>query len=269
LTTSSVATDGLGATANTRVRTTFDAVQLGLDTGRLNWGGTGWNAHFGVLGGGVHANADEQFSGSNVKLDATFAGVYGVLVNGPMFLNATARYDWLSGQVTDAAAGFMGSSLDGQSVNVTANAGYHYQLFSQWFVEPTVGVNWTQTNLGSLSTTGGSGALSFGTLDSVLAHAGARVGTTFQVSNGLILQPFGTIGVWHEFGDDFNATFASGGVADSLSLARVGTFYQGGGGVAFQMPGSNFTGFARVDVDWGDKLNGQSLVGGLRYNFKP
>jgi outer membrane autotransporter protein len=200
-----------------------------------------------------------------------------VLINGPLFLNLAARYNWLNANVMDAAANLNNTTLDGHSYNVTGTVGYHIALPHQWFVEPTAGFSWTQTSLGQLSTNLNqaaygiaAGSISYGTLTSTLAHGGVRVGTTVQVAENVVLQPFGAFSVWHEFGDNFNATFAQqGGIADVLSLDRIGTFYQAGLGVSAQVLNTGFTGFARGDVQWGDKVDGTSVVGGLRYNFGP
>jgi outer membrane autotransporter protein len=278
MTVKSTATDSLGSpSAAIRVKTTFDAFEVGVDTGRLNIGESGWNGHFGVMGGDMTANSTEQLTGTSTRTDLPFAGVYGVLVKGPWFVNLAARYDWLNANVTDAAANLSNAAMDGHNVNITGGAGYHILLANQWFVEPSAGFSWSQTDLGTFATNLGqaaqgiaAGSLSYGTLDTTLVHGGVRVGTTVPVADNLILQPYGTLSAWHEFGDNLNATFAQqGGLADVISLNRVGTFYQGGIGVTGQIPNTAFTGFVRGDFQFGDRVDGSSVVGGLRYNFAP
>src|SRR5208337_3513123 len=92
-TTKSIASDLTGPMA-LRVKTNFDAYEVGVDTGVLNVGGTGWNGHFGVMGGAVTASAGEVLSGSgtSIKFDVPFAGVYGVLTNGPLFMDLEYRH---------------------------------------------------------------------------------------------------------------------------------------------------------------------------------
>ncbi len=40
-------------------------------------------------------------------------------------------------------------------------------------------------------------------------------------------------------------------------------------GLSGQLLNTGFVGFARGDIRWGDKLDGMSVVGGLRYTFGP
>jgi Autotransporter beta-domain len=278
MTTKSTAQDSLGGvSASLRVKTTYDAYEVGVDTGRLNISNSGWNGHFGVLGGSMSATSNEQLTGTNVKVDAPFVGGYGVLVNGPLALNFVGRYNWIDTHVTDVAANLNNTSLNGHSFNVTASGAYNIALPNRWFVAPTAGINFTQADFGQLATNVGqqgqgiaAGSITYDTLTSALVHAGARFGTTFQAADNLVLQPYGTLSVWHEMAGNWSATFAQqGGLADQFNLGRVGTFGQAGLGVVVQVPNSGFSGFARGDVQFGDKVDGTSVVGGLRYNFGP
>src|SRR5215467_7839188 len=278
MTIKSTAQDSLGGfPASMRVKTTYDAYEVGVDTGRLDINNSGWNGHFGILGGSMSATANEQLTGTNVKVDAPFAGAYGVLVNGPIALNFVGRYNWIDTHVTDVAANLNNSSLDGHSFNLTASGAYNIALPNHWFVAPTAGINFTQADFGQLATNVGqqsqgivASSITYDTLTSALVHAGARFGTTFQAADNLVLQPFGTLSVWHEMAGNWGATFAQqGGLADQFNVSRAGTFGQAGLGVVAQIPGTGFSGFARGDVQFGDKVDGTSVVGGLRYNFGP
>jgi autotransporter-associated beta strand protein len=267
-----------GTSADLRVKTNFEAYEAGIDTGILNFGGSGWNGHFGVMAGAVTATANELLSGSgtSVKFDVPFAGVYGVMTHGPFFMDVEARHDWVNTRVTNITANLVDTPLKGRSDSLSGSAGYHFDLVDHWFVEPTAGVGLTQTQFDTLATNLNQanlgiapGAVSFDTLSSFLVHGGARVGTSFVVSDTLALQPFGTLSVWRELSGQSDATFTNGGVSDPLTLSRVGTFYQAGLGLSAQVLNTGFVGFARGDIRWGDNLNGMSIVGGLRYTFGP
>jgi hypothetical protein len=278
-TTKTTAFESLGDTsASLRVKTHFDAYEVGVDTGGLNLGGTGWNGHFGILAGAANATADELLSGSgtSLKFDVPFAGIYGVLTRGPLFMDLTARHDWVDTHVTDVTANLNNTELKGHSNSLSGTAGYHFDLVDRWFVEPVAGFGFTQTQFGTLQTNVGqtaqgiaAGTISFDSLSSMLVHAGARVGTWTIVSDRLLLQPFGTLSVWRELAGQPNATFAQAGVVDPLTLSTVGTFYEAGVGLYAQLRNTGFAGFARGDFRWGDKLDGASVVGGLRYTFAP
>ena len=267
-----------GTSAALRVKTDFDAYEVGVDTGILNFGGSGWNGHFGVMGGAVNATANELLSGSgtSVKFDVPFAGVYGVMTHGPFFMDLEYRHDWVDTHVTNVPANLNNTELKGHGDSVSGSAGYHFNLANNWFVEPAAGFGLTQTQFDTLATNLGqtaqgiaAGTISFDSVFSMLVHGGARVGTSFVVADALVLQPFGTLSVWRELGGQSSATFANGGVSDPLSLSRVGTFYQAGLGLSAQLLNTGFIGFARGDFRWGDNLNGTAVVGGLRYTFGP
>ena len=267
-----------GISAPLRVKTDFDAYEVGVDTGILNFGGSGWNGHFGIMAGAVNATANELLSGSgtSVKFDVPFAGVYGVMTHGPFFMDMEARHDWVDTHVTNVPANLNNAELKGHGDSVSGSAGYHFNLANNWFVEPAAGFGLTQTQFDTLATNLGqtaqgiaAGTISFDSLFSFLVHGGARVGTSFVVADALVLQPFGTLSVWRELGGQSSATFANGGAPDPLSLSRVGTFYQAGIGLSAQLLNTGFIGFARADFRWGDNLNGTAVVGGLRYTFGP
>jgi hypothetical protein len=267
-----------GTSAPLRVKTNFDAYEVGVDTGMLNFGGGGWNGHFGIMAGAVNATANETLSGSgtSVKFDVPFAGIYGVVTHGPFFMDLEARHDWVDTHVTNVTANLNNTQLKGHGDSVSGSAGYHFDLVNNWFIEPAAGFGLTQTQFDTLATNVGqsaqgiaAGTVSFDSIFSMLVHGGARIGTSFVVADTLALQPFGTLSVWRELGGQSSATFANGGVSDPLSLSRVGTFYQAGLGLSAQLLNTGFIGFARGDLRWGDNLNGASIVGGLRYSFGP
>jgi len=205
-----------------------------------------------------------------------FAGVYGVVTHGPFFMDLEARHDWVDTHVTNVTANLANTDLKGHGDSVSGSAGYHFDLVDHWFIEPTAGFGLSQTQFDTLATNVGqtgqgiaAGTVTFDSLFSFLVHGGARVGTSFVVSDTLALQPFATLSVWRELGGQSDAIFANGGVSDPLTLSRVGTFYQAGLGLSAQLLNTGFVGFARGDLRWGDNLNGAAIVGGLRYTFAP
>ncbi len=52
-----------------------------------------------------------------------------------------------------------------------------------------------------------------------------------------------------------------------LAVTRVGTFYQGTGGLTFQVLNTGFLGFFKGDIRWGDNLSGWTAQGGARCTF--
>jgi outer membrane autotransporter protein len=260
-----------------RVKTNYDAYEVGVDSGLLNFGGTGWNGHFGVMAGAVTATSNEQFGfGTSLKFDVPFAGIYAVMTHGSFFSDLTVRHDWADVKVTSFTANLNDTDLKGHGTSVAGSAGYHFDVGNQWFVEPAAGFGLTQaqfdtlqTNLNQTAQGIAPGTISFDSIFSMLVHAGVRVGTSTIVADKLVLQPFGTFSVWHEMGGQSSATFAQTGVSDPITVDRVGTYYQAGLGLSAQLLNTGFVGFARGDIRFGEKLDGTSVIGGLRYSFAP
>src|SRR4051794_28368706 len=135
-----------------------------------------------------------------MKFAVPFVGVYGVATHGNFFADLTIRHDFMDLRVTDIAAGLNDTKFGGHSDNVNTSAGYHYDLGQNWFFEPSVGFSVTKSKFDSLTLLATPGnTLAFNTVTSELGRAGARIGTAFQANEKLILSPFMTGSVWHEF----------------------------------------------------------------------
>jgi hypothetical protein len=281
VTAKSTVVDSIGSPAvGLKVRTNFDAYQVGIDGGILNAGGSGWNVHFGVMGGSVSANSAEQLgSGTTLKFDVPFFGLYGVFTHGGFFSDVTVRRDWHHDNVTNAVANLNNADLTGHSNAINASAGYHIDLpmvGPGFFVEPSVGGGISKTSLDGLQTnvnqTGiAPGLIGFDTLTSEIVRAGVRVGTSAVIGQSVAVQPFATVSVWRELAGMSQEQFTQTGatVTDNISLSRVGTFYQVGAGVGAQILKTGVLGFVRGDMRFGQNLDGASVVGGARYTFAP
>ncbi len=281
VTAKSTVTDSLGSAPTAlKVKTNFDAYQVGADAGLLNAGNTGWNIHFGAMAGSVGANSSEQLgSGTTLKFDVPFAGLYGVFTHGAFFSDVTVRHDWHKDNVTNTAAFLNNAPLSGEANAVNASAGYHVDLpmvAQGFFLEPSVGFGLTKTNLNALPTnvneTGfAPGLISFQTITSEVARAGLRVGTSATIRDVLGVQPFATISVWREMAGMAQEQFSQLGTStvDSLGLTRTGTFYQVGAGIGAQVLHTGVLAFVRGDMRFGENLDGASVVAGGRYTFGP
>jgi outer membrane autotransporter protein len=234
------------------------------------------------MGGTVDANSTELLgTGTSVKFDVPFAGIYGVATRGGFFSDLTIRHDWYHNNVTNFTANLNNADLTGYANAVNGSAGYHFDLgmlSPGLFVEPSAGLSlsWTKfnglpTNLGQQAQNIPPGLIGFSTLQSDLARAGVRFGTTTTINQTVAVQPFATMSVWRELAGMSQQQFSQAGIAttDNLSLTRVGTFYQVGAGVGWQVLHTGWVGFARGDVQFGQLLDGASIVGGVRYTFAP
>jgi len=124
-----------------------------------------------------------------------------------------------------------------------------------------------------------SGTTQINDLNSLIGRAGLRFGTTVTTGN-LVLQPFASVSVWHDFDKDYSANYASCagcffvfGVPSSFTATattqNIGTFGQYSLGISGQVINTGWLGFARVDYRDGNRMEGLSATGGIRYQFTP
>jgi outer membrane autotransporter protein len=277
----------------TESHTDYSGYQGGFDVGRLNFGSSGWNAHFGVTGGVFEAETTSQQGSGTTRATVPFVGLYGALV-GPtgFFLDAQIAGQFYNMTVNEPSLAAHGA-LNGTGIGINGDAGYHWKL-GNYFIEPSVGFVYSRVDLGTLGVSptvlggvalpGGAGRavtlptkLSLDAIETLPARAGVRVGTSFT-SGGVILEPFVAASVWHEFAGNtiMNATFTppNPGAANptpslSLSSTRIGTFGQYSLGFSASVLDTGWLGYARVDYRNGENIEALSVNGGLRYQFAP
>ncbi len=280
------------------VRQRFTGVQSGADVANLNLGGSGGTLHFGLTSGYVQTSATTSDFLTNIGFQVPFFGGYASLTYGSFFADAQIRGNFFEGSITDAASNISGQKFNATGFTASANVGYHYNLPADWFIEPSIGVNWsrtfvdpmnfssstiaTTTFMGTTSTSSALGLSNFSIndFDSILGRASLRVGTTF-VNGQYIFQPYFTASVFHEFASPIGSTVntALTGLPAPLpssifeltffSTSRIGTYGQFGLGVAGQIANSGWTSFVRGDYQTGSRFQGWDVTGGARYDFNP
>lgn len=278
---------------STQTRNDFTGVQGGYDIGRLNFGASGWNGHFGVTGGFFQTEATSQQGSGLTRTQVPFAGVYGALIHGGFFIDAQVvaqSYNISSSEPSLNAAG----NMDGHGFGITSSAGYNFQLGRSWFIEPSASVVYSKVHLDPLQLNamvlGGGLAnqgpvtlpatIGLGDIETLPARLGVRVGTSFD-AGGMALSPFAAASVWHEFAGNTtaNATFLPGagrplvGITNpgafDISSTRIATFGQYSLGISASVPGTGWLGYARVDYRNGQNIEALSVNGGIRYQFAP
>jgi outer membrane autotransporter protein len=278
------------STCTTESHMDYSGYQGGFDIGRLNFGSSGWNAHFGVTGGVFESETTSQQGSGTVRATVPFVGLYGALV-GPtgFFLDAQVATQFYNMTVNEPSLAAHGS-LDGTGIGINGDAGYHWKL-GNYFIEPSVGFVYSRADLGTLGVSPtvlggllvGNRAVTLPTkvsleaIETLPARAGVRVGTSFT-SGGAVLEPFVAASVWHEFAGNtiMNATFTppnpnAPNPTPSLSLnsTRIGTFGQYSLGLSASVPNTGWLGYARVDYRNGENIDALSVNGGIRYQFAP
>jgi opacity protein-like surface antigen len=278
-------------TCNTRTVEDFAGVQVGADVARLNV--NGWNLHAGSTVGYMGLKTqDTTPAGLNPppsfrdSLEVPFMGLYAAATNGGFFVDGQVRWDFLQNEVSDNNHGLFGQHFDAGGIALTGNVGYNQDLGNHWFIEPSAGIVWSKTSVDPVNVPGtmvsGSGGvppwvLTVNDIQSTLGRLGVRVGTSVASGN-VLLQPFASASVFHEFQggatSSLTSNFGSIGVAlptlsSSVSTASLGTYGQFGLGVAAQFVNTGWVSYLRGDYRTGDNIEGWSLNGGLRYQFVP
>ena len=117
-----------------------------------------------------------------------------------------------------------------------------------------------------------NGTVQFNTLDSFVGRLWLRFGTTAQYGN-VVYQPFVALSVWHEFYGNAAANYSAIGLAApstaTINVPNIGTYGQYSLGVSGQVVNTGWLGFARVDYRNGNRLEGWSETGGIRYQYTP
>ena len=248
--------------------------------------------------GGLHMVRDEaehfryfnqisRLSGTGVsRLRATVSGPtvgpYATYFNAGFSTDLTVKFDFLtvnetfndllattgaSGASTRSAPPFIPFSGAG-SVNllnstVVGNLNYRFDLYPNFWIEPTVGVAYTNSSYGS-------GAAQLGLADGnlVRVQGGARFGTSTLLSNGVLMTPMLT-------GLAYSDVVVQGGVlpvgafqGNNLLAQSDQGFMRGQGILVLNFDfGDGMSSFVQGDVYGGAHLFGTGGRGGIRYQW--
>jgi len=272
----------------------YIGTQAGMDIGRFRFN-NGANFQWGFTAGYVEVDAKDKtenvgtFSGES---QIPFAGVYLALSKGNFSFDAQLRGDYYSLQLNDVDNSLFNHPLTARGAALLANTSYRYDLKNNWFLEPSAGIVLSRTDVDRLDVAGAidlpvevtpspgfPGTVQVGSITSALARASLRFGTTI-VTPTMAWQPFGTVSVFHEFGDSVT-TIVTDGAAGSfrfgtsipmdatITTGRVGTIGHVGAGIAGVLLNTGWLGYVRGDYRFGDNFEGLSVNAGLRYQFEP
>ena len=230
-----------GTTCATKFHESYGGVQVGSDVARLNL--DGWNVHLGTTAGAIWSSGnivggsptDPTFGPGttqvpfNTTSQSPFVGAYAVATKGNFFVDGLVRYDNYGLNLNSPGSNIFSQKVDAHGISASGSVGYNYQLpDSKWFVEPSAGLIWSRTTVGSfdVSTPSPFGSFSgtgqINDITSIIGRAGLRVGTTVEAGN-VVYQPFIAASVWHDFASNITGTYQScanclffGGVPASL-----------------------------------------------------
>ncbi|WP_294541176.1 hypothetical protein [uncultured Rhodoblastus sp.] len=278
-TASVVQSQGLGAAAQSVSATTNSSISGfhgGFDFGLYNIANTNWNANLGLHGGTVSGSSSS--GPTSMTLEAPFYGLYGALTNGVYSFDVLVRRDLYMMNVYSSQGLIANNSNSdrGNGWSGIVNGQYHYNIGETgWYAEPSLAFLWSNAQVNPLAVNApgstGNNAIQWNNFESATGRAGLRVGTAFQATSDLIVAPYSTLSVWHEFaGNSFsslNLTTGSDSTNVTVSTNRIGTFGQFGLGSAFSSPLPGLSGFVRGDVRFGQRMSGEAINAGLRWQF--
>lgn len=277
-------------TCATTSRVDFVGYQAGRDIAKFDW--NGWNIHTGGTVGYMQAKAKDVTPGGVASAEAQvpFVGYYAAVTRGGFYADGQVRWDYYNTQFTDPANFITNQNFTAKGLGFTFGTGYYIALPNNWFVEPSAGFVWSKTKVDAIQLPGtliqGVGLAPPGTVqiddvESKLGRLSLRAGFNTTAGN-LALQPFATASVLHEFAKDVTTQYTSciaalvggacGGAGEfraTLTTDRIGTYGQFGVGVAGQLINTGWLGYIRGDFRTGEKIEGWSLNGGVRYQFTP
>jgi opacity protein-like surface antigen len=293
---------------NTTTKLNFAGVQIGSDVARLNI--DGWNLHLGSTLGYMGTDANDFSTGGSFQdnLQIPFVGIYAAATKGGFYVDGQARWNYYQNKLTDPHSGVFGQHVDARGFSLNGNIGYNFSFADNWFVEPSVGVVWSETWVDPFNTAGElvlqepftgpvtksvPGTVSINEIISTIGRASVRVGTSINTENW-ILQPFVTVSGFREFEGNNSATLFTnqsiittigGGIetfncilrgvpapcftTGKLSSTNIGNYGQFGLGLVTVLPNTGWLGYVRADYRTGDHIDGWSMNGGVRYQFSP
>jgi opacity protein-like surface antigen len=268
---------------NNRVHESFGGVQAGADIARLNW--NGWNMHVGTTAGYVGARTSDN-NGFNNNFEVPFVGTYFVATKGRFFADVMVRQEFYNVSLNNVGLNYFNQPIGAHGVSIAAAAGYNFDLGQGWFIEPSGGFIYANTKVDSFTNPGTAalaipGTISTNDVVSEIGRLSVRAGKTIETQN-IIWQPFASASLFHEFAGNVttnystlpNSSFNACCVGPSpynqtTQTSRVGTYGQYSLGIAGQVVGTGWLGFARVDYRDGANITGWTGNAGVRYQFTP
>jgi hypothetical protein len=228
---------------------------------------------------GVTSDNQNRLPGTGVShLSATVSGptvgAYATYFSAGFSTDVTAKFDFLTVNETfnDLLATtitqnpfvfFAGAgSVNLLNSTVVGNLNYRFDLYPNFWIEPTVGFAYTNSSYGS-------GAAQLGLADGnlVRVQGGARFGTSILLSNGVLMTPILT-------GLAYNDVVVQGGFfpvgfqANNLLVQADQGFMRGQGIFALNFDfGYGMSSFVQGDVYGGAHLFGAGGRGGIRYQW--
>lgn len=240
-------------------RQTRQGGQIGYDL--FGTGGETGALRIGVTGG--YATSKLRYRGGDERIDLSTAnvGIYAAYVGERLFANLLVKYDHHDVEL-DTTAFASTQDIGGATWGADGEVGMRFGSTGM-FIEPTVGLAWSATDIDSLGTA--TQRLEFETSNQVKARIGARFGGTSQFANGGALTLYASGNAVRIFGDDYGLTVTAG-ESQRIDGDRLGTFGEGRIGLSYRTAGG-FEAFAEGQGEIGSGYDGLTGRVGFRIGF--
>jgi autotransporter family porin len=239
--------------------------ESGIDLGKRDFLTPGDILVFGVLGGAIQATLDYDHILRQFSYEGGEVGVYATYLHGGLFVDTLAKADFLTLDPR-AVRGFP-DTLDNTNVGGRVDTGYRFGGFNGgMFVEPlaTIAVAWA--NVEGFTKDGNT--VEFDDDPNVRGRLGLRVGTSMEAWEGVTFEPFVIGSVWSTLSGTNSATLTSLGTTfPTFTDEATDVWGVVSTGVNFFNPGAQTSVFAKLDVSFGDDLDGFGGKAGMRYNW--
>jgi autotransporter family porin len=237
--------------------------QSGIDLGKRGLFADNDILVFGALGGFVHSDLDYDAFTRLFSFEGGQVGGYATYLRGGLFVDTLVNVHLL--QVDTRTQGFP-NSLDATTVGVRTDSGYRFGSFRGGaFIEPlaTISATWADINGFSL----GGNTVSFNDDPAVQGRLGVRVGTSTKLWPGITMEPFVIGSLWGNLSNDNQATLVSTGTTFHLEDKLESVWGEVSGGVNVFNPSANTSLFAKVDVAFGQDIDGVGGKAGMRISW--
>lgn len=230
---------------------------LGGGSGSMSW----------VIGANIgYVDTDVTFNASPTvaSLEGPTYGVYGSLMAGPWYLDASVNSNMLdlSYQMPTLGTG-MKTSGSVKSTGFRVEGGYRFDLGGDFFVEPMASIAMVKTSFDSLTVPGGS--VDLADVDSARGSLGVRAGTLVTF-DGFRLQPSLYGRVWDETKGDSRTTLNNPGLPIVVDDGFDGTFGDVGGQLSVYSDGG-LTAFVNVGYKWNEDYRDTTANLGFRWQW--
>ncbi|MBM3540377.1 MAG: autotransporter domain-containing protein, partial [Alphaproteobacteria bacterium] len=234
--------------------------QMGLDLGKRDFLSANDILVFGMLGGFVNADLDYDQLGRAFDFSGGQVGGYATYLKGGLFVDTLLNVHLL--ELETATLGFP-SSLDVTTVGLRTDSGYRFGSFTGGpFIEPLATILVTWADIDGFSLAGNT--VSFDDEAAWRGRLGLRVGTSTPIWGTTVLEPFVIGSLWGALSDANQATLTSTGTTFRFEDGHDDIWGEVSLGANLFTPGAGTAVFAKLDVIFGDDIDGLSGKAGMR-----